>query len=410
MNKEEKVFPQYQDYCIGNLPQTVFALLNLPYSQPIIPLSSFPQKKYRHIIVVLIDALGFSSFKKHRRQFRFLTSQGMVTPITSLFPSTTAAVITTLKTGLLPKKHGLFEWTLYLPQIGQTIKTLPFTYEKSHQSDKLLEDGYSPALLLNKPTIFQELAKEDIPSFCFTHRSYAQSAYNRVSQKGTVSIPFIDLADLFSYLTSFSVKITKKYRRTYTFVYIDYIDTIAHTYGPESDPYRAELYQILTMMKNFFIQKIPPLKDTLLVVTSDHGQIKTSSKETIYLSSYPGLKAYLKKNPQGKPILDTGGSRDVFLHIKKGKTSKAVKFLKNKMGEKVEVIPTAQALKKGLFGPSQIHSSPRFRRRLGEILLLPKENYTIKYSPQDNTHPKKGVHGGLSPEEMWVPFISRNLF
>jgi len=121
------ILPRYQDYCLANIPNTILSLFNISPNGPTLPQRTIPnQKQYQNIILILIDGLGFLSFKKHQKYFRFLTQNAAINPLTSIFPSTTAAALTTLQTNTLPKEHGLFEWNLYIPEIGEIINTLPF--------------------------------------------------------------------------------------------------------------------------------------------------------------------------------------------------------------------------------------------------------------------------------------------
>ena len=161
--KNNLVLPRYQDYCLANIPNTILSLFNISSNGPTLPKETIPnQKQYQHIILILIDALGFLSFKKHQRQFRFLTKNATISPLTSIFPSTTAAALTTLQTNTLPKEHGLFEWNLYIPEIGEIINTLPFCLQHSHQPDELLKLGHSPKILLHQKTISQTLQENNI--------------------------------------------------------------------------------------------------------------------------------------------------------------------------------------------------------------------------------------------------------
>jgi len=47
--------------------------------------------------------------------------------------------------------------------------------------------------------------------------------------------------------------------------------------------------------------------------------------------------------------------------------------------------------------------NPRFRKRLGDLLVLPHKNYTIWRKYKNKKFKHLGHHGGLSKEEMVVP-------
>ena len=117
--KTEIILPRYQDYCFANLPLTILKLFGCRYPNPTLPQDAFPDpQKYQRLILILLDAFGFQNFKNQQSQFRFLTNKQSFSSYFR-FPSTTAAALSTLHTGVLPKKHGLIEWQLYLPEVGQ---------------------------------------------------------------------------------------------------------------------------------------------------------------------------------------------------------------------------------------------------------------------------------------------------
>src|SRR3954464_11281223 len=68
------------------------------------------------VVLVLLDAFGWRFFVRHADDHppprRFLTD-GTVAKLTSQFPSTTTAHVTTLHTGRSVAEHGLYEWNIY---------------------------------------------------------------------------------------------------------------------------------------------------------------------------------------------------------------------------------------------------------------------------------------------------------
>ena len=191
--EEEKfISPFYEKYCFSNIPATVFFLFNIkPQGTPL------PQDLYQNVlrtrkplkvVLILIDALGFNQWLRYFKEcafFDILTRKGLIVPLTTVFPSTTTAAITTLNTGLTPQEHALPEWHLYLKEIDQIIETLPFTPLGGKQPDKLLKLGVNPKILFRGKTIHQELKKVGISSFSFVSKNYADSSYSKLIYKGS---------------------------------------------------------------------------------------------------------------------------------------------------------------------------------------------------------------------------------
>jgi predicted AlkP superfamily pyrophosphatase or phosphodiesterase len=67
----------------------------------------------------------------------------------------------------------------------------------------------------------------------------------------------------------------------YFFVHLDTLDTIAHEYGPDSYEYTAELSTICYLLKRELIEKIDTqtAKETLILVTADHGAVNINPKK-----------------------------------------------------------------------------------------------------------------------------------
>jgi predicted AlkP superfamily pyrophosphatase or phosphodiesterase len=125
-------YPQYRDNCISNIPDLLKDIFELKNEAPKPPLEVLTDntclERNEKIVLLVMDGFGFSQFLNHRKEDRFLTkldSKGGVQSLTSVFPSQTTNALTTLNTGLTPQEHGLFEYFIYLKNIG-VINTLQF--------------------------------------------------------------------------------------------------------------------------------------------------------------------------------------------------------------------------------------------------------------------------------------------
>jgi hypothetical protein len=72
-----------------------------------------------------------------------------------------------------------------------------------------------------------------------------------------------------------------------------------------------------------------------------------------------------------------------------------------------EVISTQEAINRGLFGVGRV--SERFQRRIGNVHIMPGPGSEVWYEHKPGERfSLLGHHGGLSEEEMIIPFaISR---
>jgi predicted AlkP superfamily pyrophosphatase or phosphodiesterase len=398
--------PFYEKYCFSNIPPTILKLFDIPTQRPILPEELYKDKaeNFNKIVFLLIDAFGYKQWLRYYKDYEFFdtfTKEGIVSPLTSVFPSTTAAALTTINTGLTPQEHALFEWILYFREIDMAIITLQFTPLNGKNKDLLLEMGIDPKILYKGNTIYQTLKKAGIKSFAFNNAIYANNAYSKLIQKGSVILPFINLSDLVVRLRK-SLETEKG--KAYFFVYISDADAIQHKYGVYSEEHTTQLSEISYLLKKEFLEKLQKnvAEETLFIITADHGQINASPKETIYLNKYRRLIKTFQKGKKA-PIPPTGGPRDVFLHIKEDKLEKVEAFLSTKLKGKAKIIKTEEAIKVGLFGINK--PKKEFYERAGNLMILPYKNYTMWY---EHIKGKKlenlGHHGGLTEEEMLVPF------
>jgi len=403
------IYPSYEIHCFSNIPSTILKLFNIETRRPTLP-SKICRNKVEYedskkIILLLIDGYGYNQWLKYHKRHKFfkeISQKGAVSPITTVFPSTTSATLTTINTGLTPQEHALIEWYVYFKEIDMIITTLPFTPLGEKCQDRLFEMGVNPAILYNGNTIYQTLKDESVKSYTFLKASYAHSCYSKIVHKGSTITPFFTYSDMFTRLR----KLVKEEKGpAYFYAYLDNLDAIGHIYGPHTTEYFAELSALSHSIKRELLKKIDrkEAKQTLLVITSDHGQIDISPKDTIYLNEFQELTHAFKRSNKGKPILPTGSARDVFLHIKPAKLDETYNFLSKKLQGKAKVMKTNEATEIGLFGIGK--PIKRFLERVGDLLVLPYDNHTVWY---EHIKGKKvyslGYHGGLNENEMFVPF------
>jgi hypothetical protein len=83
-----------------------------------------------------------------------------------------------------------------------------------------------------------------------------------------------------------------------------------------------------------------------------------------------------------------------------------VEFLAGALSGKAEVWRTEEAFRKGLFGLGA--PTRKFVERVGNVLVLPYPGETIWafYPGSPRPHTMRGYHGGLSSEEMFIPFAA----
>ncbi len=406
------VYPQYDQSCISEIPNTILKLLKVANGKTKLPFENITkQDGINKVVLLVIDGFGFKQFINHLKEDRFLinlTNQGEVYPLTSVFPSQTTNALTTLNTGLTPQEHGLFEYFIYLKDVG-VVNALQFERLGSRLRDRLIDKRFDPSiLLLQDRNIHKTLKQEGIRTFTHVNASNAFSVLSKLIFNGSKIIPSAKVSDTI-------VKLRKNIeensgKSAYFFVHIDTLDTIAHEYGPDSYEYSAELSSITYLLYRELVQKLETktAKETLLLMTADHGGLNIDPKETTYLNCLPKAILNLQVGKNRKTIMPIGGPRELFLHIKEDKLVETKEWLIQKIGNKAQIIETKQAAEKGLFGVGI--PEREVVERTGNLMILPYGKETVWYENSDaNRISFLGQHGGLHEEEMRVPFSISNL-
>lgn len=396
--------PIYQDYSFGNIPATAHRLLTGETIAPLIPADAFggsypaPDK----VVLVFVDSFGWQFWQRYLDRFQTLrrvANDGVLTPISALFPSTTAASVTTLNLGAPPAFHAIYEWYMYVPAYGEVIQSLPFAL-LGQRPGSAETKGFEPGRLFAQPfeTSHQRLAAHGVRSIQIAHRSYANSPYNLLASAGAEVVPYGTLAEGMVALDRLLTDVPGK---AFINFYWAGLDTVAHTYGPGSAEHDAEVIAFWAVLDQLLGRRAPRNAKTLWLFTADHGHVHVPADETIYVNErWPELGAMLAESTTGQPIVPCGCPRDMFLHLQPERRDEALALLSRGLADIATVMPVDDAVAAGLFGePSAV--STELRRRLGDVLVLPHPGHFVWWrAPGLLDNRLNGHHGGLTPEEL----------
>lgn len=409
----EFVIPSYEDFCLSNVPSTISTFLGLETKRPTLPLQYISDKNelgnIQNVILLVLDGFGYDDWLRSisdRNLFQAVTEKGLVFPITTVFPTTTAAALTTLSTGLTPQEHGLPEWYVYMKELDMIVTTLPFSPMGEGGRDTLVGKA-DPSILLSADTVHSSFANSGVDSISLLPAPITRSTYTKLSLKGSRIVPYYSLAD-------FAVTLRKQLRtrekKTFIYAYWDSIDSSAHVYGPSSDETRAEISSFSSVMKNEFLGRLDraSAEKTLLLITADHGQIDVSPQDTVYLNRYPRIVSSFKRSRRGRAILPSWSPRDAVLYLKEDMIDLVQAALSEALEQKALVLKIDEAIKMGLFGINK--PGRRFLDRAGDLLILPRKKNLIWYEhTKGKLFDLLGVHGGLTKSEVLIPFAVSKL-
>jgi hypothetical protein len=362
---------------------------------------AFASKKYDAVVLFLVDAFGWRFFERFQDApfIQRIVKHGHIEKLTSQFPSTTAAHITTIHTGLPVGQSGVHEWYYYEPQADAIIAPLLFSYAAGKKvRDTLRSSGVKPESLYPRGIFYPALKKLGVDSFVFGSREYTPSTYSSVVMAGAELHSFNTLSEAF---VNLGALLEQQKNPTYVHLYFDKIDALCHEYGPTAPQTEAEIETFLMMLEQHFERMFKRGKKVLFLMTADHGASEVDPQTTIYLNIDPAFKGFdrfLKTTQQGKLLVPAGSARDMFLYIKDDTLDEALSALAKPLAGRADVVKTEALIHEGYFGTEV---SSRFRERVGNLIILPYRNESVWWYEKDKFEMKfYGHHGGLTPQEM----------
>ena len=387
-NKEGIMFfPNYDSNSLVNLISSLFAASGnqTKYSH----LKLLPPQKLnsKNIVLIILDGLGWEFLKKHKKT-SFL-GNNILGKITSVFPPTTAAAITSILTGKAPGEHGVTGWFVYLKEIDLISTILPFS--KRGTDDSLLEKGVKADEIFDQKNIFQKIKRN---SFLITNDNIVNSTYSQYFSRGAATVSY-EKNNIFDFVkkTSDIIKMDKGKKFIYT--YWSLFDSLAHIYGINGKETIDHFWKIDKQLENLI--NISKDTETTFIITADHGLIDTTPENTIYLEQHPKLKELLSMPFSGEP-------RTVFCFVKENKEQEFINYYSKYLKKFCHIFKTEDLIKKNVFGLYNSHKN--LKSRLGDYILIMKKNYIFKdFIPGENKYFHVGNHGGVSKNELYIPLI-----
>jgi len=405
------VKPDYSGYCLSNVPSTILSIFGVNGGRPTLPrdaLGDVETSGVDNVILLLCDGFGYNEWKRQSGKgfVGAISRKGSVRPMTTVFPSTTAAALTTVSTGLTPQEHGLPEWFVYMEELGEIIVTLPFTRLGDSGRDTLV-GFFDPRALFEGRTIFQRLRGAGVRCTSVTNRTLAQTAYTTVSRAGSDVVAYHSASDL---SVSLRRLVERSRGQNMFYAYWSYVDTLEHIYGPNSDEAEVEASIISHALQEGFLSKLDreAARRTMIIVTADHGQIAIAPEKTLYMNRWGRLAKALARSPSGKMIPTWGSARDAYMWVKDERLDETRDYLAKKLKGVASVLKTEDAISAGLFGLNK--PSRKFRRRIGNLMILPHGVKTVwfRYRKGESLD-LRGHHGGMHPDEMTIPLAAAKL-
>jgi len=361
---------------------------------------AFASGNYDAVVLFFVDAFGWRFFERFQDApfIQRMAKHGRIEKLISQFPSTTAAHVTTIHTGLPVGQSGVHEWYSYEPLLDQIIAPLLFSHAGTKERDTLQRTKIEPSLLYPGGVFYPGLKKMGVEPYVFGIRDYTPSTYSNVVMTGAEQYSFKTLSEAF---VNLGLLLERQTKPAFAHLYFDKIDALCHEYGPTAPQTKAEIETFLLMMEHYFERIFKGRKRILFLMTADHGISEVDPKTTTYLNTEPGFagfERFIKSNGKGKLLVPAGSARDMFLYIKDDMLDEAQSFLASRLEGRADVVKTESLIADGYFGPE---ISSRFRERVGNLVVLSYRYESVWWYEKEKFEMKYyGHHGGLTPQEM----------
>ena len=380
--------PNYEDGSIINLVSSItHAFGNHTITHKPLPLinSEFLSKK-KNVILIVIDGLGYNFIKDQETTF---LSNNLFGKCTSVFPSTTATAITSYLTGMSPAQHAVTGWFVYLKELGTISAILPFKPryggEIFSKSDIYAKD------IFKQSTIFENLNRK---SYMLSNDYIINSDYTKFYSKGSTAVAY-EKENIDNFFANLMTLVQDIPEEKFVYAYWPTFDTRAHKNGIHSTKCRDHYKKISRSLENFIFAI--SRSDTAVIISADHGLVDSTKDDLIDLDQHPRMKELLVMPLSGDP-------RAAYCFIKQGMADQFEEYVQDHLSDKCLIYKSSQFVNDQMFGLDE--PDPRLWDRIGDYILLPKNNYVIKDTVLgENPHHYIGHHGGLSEDEMHVPVI-----
>ncbi|MHA6785579.1 alkaline phosphatase family protein [Pseudonocardia saturnea] len=346
------------------------------------PESGLVVEPVRAAALLLVDGLGSELLAAHAADAPFLSSLPDAGPVTVGFPSSTSISLASVGTGLPPGAHGLLGISFRVE--GELLDSLKWTSHGTGDAVDLRE-SLPPEQVQPRPTALERSAEAGIEVTVVSQRAFRGSGLTRAALRGGRFRGTHAMGDLAAEVIT---ALTGPGKRLCYGYHAD-LDGLGHVHGPGSLAWRLQLAQVDRMAERI-AGHLP--SDAVLAITGDHGMVTV---DRIF-------DADTDEALQHGVLLLGGDARARHVYARPGAAGDVLAAWSSVLGDDAWVVPGAQAVAEGWFGPV----APGMRDRVGDVVVATRGTAAVIRSEAEPLISKlPGQHGSLSSAEQLVPLL-----
>lgn len=327
----------------------------------------------RHVVVVVLDGLGFYQLEARRGHAPFLRAISAGS-LTAGFPTTTATSLSLFGTGYGAGRTGMTGYTARNPRTGELANLISW------------HGAFDPEEWQRCPSLLEEAARAGARVTTLGNHGFEGSGLTHAALRGGRFVATRSLADR----VDVALDVDKEPGITY--MYWGEIDSAGHKFGWQSDQWVAAVEDADRELRRL-ATSLPP--HAIMVATSDHGMVDVSGQPRWDVGGDPVLARDVD--------LVAGEPRALHVYAQAHAVDEVIARWSDHLGDQAVVMSRAEATEFGLFGPV----AEDVTSRLGDIVVAMADRATVVDSRTQTPHSLNliGMHGSLTPEELTVPLL-----
>jgi hypothetical protein len=338
--------------------------------------------KVDRAVVVLVDGLGSAVLKARgghaRTLMKRMTSSSV---IESGFPTTTAAALASLSTGVQPGEHGMVGYSVRDLANDRVVKQL------SGWDSRMDPLEWQPV-----STVFERAADAGLSAVVIGPERYKSTAFTTAVLRGATYISASTVGDRVEKAITW---LHTPGTRGIAYLYVPELDSVGHAEGADSLEWTEKLESL--------DGAIAALEGSLrpkegMLVTADHGMLDIPVRSHIFFDESPALTDGVR--------FVAGEPRCLQLYVEPDAGEQHLEVLRQAWlaaeGERAWIVTRDEAIDAGWFGPVRDAVLPR----IGDLIVAARKNvaYYDGRVPLP-AQPMIGQHGSWTPAEVQIPLL-----
>lgn len=324
-------------------------------------------KNYKNVVLLVMDGMGINVLERNLPRNAFLRKY-IKSEISSVYPCTTTAAITSILTGKTPNEHGWIGWSNYFKEVDKCIDLFS-NHVSGTENDASNE--HLPNKILAYESFFSQIGSKV--------KSYAVSPFSEYFAN--------NIDEICDHIKTLCSNDSKKF----IYAYHNQPDHDMHNFGVSTHGIKM----MMADYNNKLETSINSLSDTLFLITADHGMTDITMK---CVEEYPLINEALVRHICVEP-------RCCSMYVKEEFKAGFERLFTDTFNDKFKLFNHDEFINSGLLGDGIPHE--KVCDFVGDFVAVAVSDVALWYKDINGEYKNfKGHHAGLTKDEMTVPLIA----